>query len=56
MSNAIEEDEEAEILARRLPSGLEPFGPLSLDQAWVASLAGGEAVPLPAKDRPESRP
>lgn len=49
-------DEAAEILARRLPAGLAAIGPLSLDQASVASLAGGAAVPLPATDRPESRP
>lgn len=49
-------DEAAEILARRLPAGLAAIGPLSLDQASVASLAGGIAVPPPATDRPESRP
>lgn len=49
-------DEAAEILARRLPAGLAAIGPLSLDQASVASLAGSAAVPLLATDRPESRP
>lgn len=49
-------DEAAEILARRLPAGLAAIGPLSLDQASVASLGGGEAVPPRATDRPESRP
>lgn len=49
-------DEAAEILARRLPAGLAAIGPLSLDQASVASLVGGAVAPLPATDRPESRP
>ncbi|MGW8202617.1 XRE family transcriptional regulator [Sphingomonas bisphenolicum] len=49
-------DEAAEILARRLPAGLAAIGPLSLDQASVASLAVGEAAPPRARDRPELRP
>ncbi|KAA9020755.1 XRE family transcriptional regulator [Sphingobium limneticum] len=49
-------DEAAEILARRLPAGLAAIGPLSLDQASVASLAGGAIPQSPATDRPESRP
>lgn len=48
-------DEAAEILARRLPAGLAAIGPLSLDQASVASLANGAAAQSPATDRPESR-
>jgi hypothetical protein len=49
-------DEAAEILARRLPAGLAAIGPLSLDQASVASLGGGAVAPPLATDRPESRP
>lgn len=49
-------DEAADILARRLPAGLAACGPLALDQASVASLGGGEAVPPRATDHPESRP
>lgn len=49
-------DEAAAILARRLPSGLAAIGPLSLDQASVASLVSGEVARSPATDRPASRP
>jgi len=49
-------DEAAEILARRLPAGLAAIGPLSLDQASVASLGGGATAQSPAIDLPESRP
>lgn len=49
-------DEAAEILARRLPSGLAAIGPLSLDQVSVASLEAGEVARSPATDRPASRP
>lgn len=49
-------DEAADILARRLPAGLAACGPLALDQASVASLAGGANPQSPATDRPESRP
>jgi len=40
-------DEAAEILARRLPAGLAAIGPLSLDQASVASITGGQVVEIP---------
>lgn len=43
-------DEAAEILARRLPSGLAAIGPLAIDQGAVASLAGDEASRSPATD------
>ncbi|WBQ17834.1 XRE family transcriptional regulator [Sphingobium yanoikuyae] len=43
-------DEAAAILARRLPAGLAAIGPLSLDQAMVASLEGGETVQSPATE------
>jgi hypothetical protein len=43
-------DEAAAILARRLPAGLAAIGPLSLDQATVASLAAGEAAQSPATE------
>jgi hypothetical protein len=49
-------DEAAEILARRLPAGLAAIGPLSLDQASVASIGGGATAQSPATDRPEARP
>ncbi len=47
-------DEAAEILARRLPSGLAAIGPLALDPIAAASLAAGEAPRFPATDHPES--
>ncbi|WP_287002951.1 XRE family transcriptional regulator [Sphingobium sp.] len=49
-------DEAAAILARRLPTGLAACGPLSLDQATVASLGGGEAVQSHATDHRGSLP
>jgi hypothetical protein len=49
-------DEAAAILARRLPAGLAACGPLALDQASVASIGGGEAVPFRAIDPPGSTP
>lgn len=49
-------DEAAEILARRLPSGLAAIGPVLLDQVAAVSLAG-EAIPRsPATDHREPAP
>ena len=41
-------DEAAEILARRLPSGLAAIGPLAIDQGAVASLVGDANARSPA--------
>jgi hypothetical protein len=49
-------DEAAEILARRLPSGLAAIGPLSLDPNAAASPAAGEAPRSPATDHHEAAP
>lgn len=49
-------DEAAEILARRLPSGLAAIGPLVLDPSAAPSLAGDEAPRSPATDRRASAP
>lgn len=49
-------DEAAEILARRLPSGLAAIGPLALDPSAVASPAAGEAPQSPATDHRGSAP
>lgn len=49
-------DEAAEILARRLPSGLAAIGPLSLDPSSAASPAVGEAPQSPATDHHEAAP
>lgn len=43
-------DEAADILARRLPAGLAACGPLALDQASVASLAGVTLPQSPASN------
>lgn len=48
MPEGATKDEAADILARRLPTGLAACGPLALDQASVASLGGDDANPAAA--------
>ena len=49
-------DEAAEILARRLPTGLAAIGPVLLDAMSAASPEGGTVPQDPATDRPASTP
>ncbi|QDC38388.1 helix-turn-helix domain-containing protein [Sphingobium fuliginis] len=49
-------DEAAEILARRLPSGLAAIGPLALDPVSGSSTASAEASQFPATDHRASAP
>lgn len=49
-------DEAAEILARRLPTGIAAIGPVLLDAMSAALPAGGTIPQDPATDRPASRP
>lgn len=49
-------DEAAEILARRLPSGLAAIGPLALDPSAAALPAAGEVPQSPATDHRGSEP
>lgn len=49
-------DEAAEILARRLPSGLAAIGPVLPDQVSAVSLAGEGNPRSPATDHHESAP
>ncbi|WP_051009999.1 hypothetical protein [Novosphingobium sp. PP1Y] len=47
-------DEVAEILARRLPSGLAAIGPVLLDPVAAVSIAGEADPQVPAKAHPEA--
>ncbi|GFM28127.1 helix-turn-helix transcriptional regulator [Novosphingobium sp. PY1] len=47
-------DEAAEILARRLPSGLAAIGPVLLDPVAAVSIAGEADPQYPAKAHPEA--